>query len=247
MKRTIIFLLALNLVLLSCSTVNPAASTSGVSDATAAIQFPAETFVPSSQAITSDTPVAASVTSTMTATSVPTEEMVLPSGMPVISAPEEWYSTEMDVDNLHAVIFSHQNPEDEASSVDDFAIAALVTAPLPDGSDPAALQAGLAENLSSYNGDDLEGMLSAAQSLELIDLVSAEEIVLDEARLDTLGGIPALLMDGRMAYEGQDLRVQTWLCWTREIFLAYYQFAENENWQTYAASFDFARNSIQFP
>jgi hypothetical protein len=237
MKKTIILIcLVLTLLLSACltGTVTTAPTTSQPLN-----NLPADTIsaatLPPGQAHES------------TEVVVVVEPSSMPASSPSITPPQDWFVSEMDVQNMHSIVVANQDVAVAEESFSGLAAAALVTTPLSEGSDPQALLGGMAESLPTYTNEDFVGLLTVADQIGLIDLSSDPAITFTDAHMDTLAGLPAVFMDGSIGYPNSNVRVQVWLCWTANLFVAYYQAAENQSWQTYAASFDTARNSIVFP
>jgi hypothetical protein len=158
-----------------------------------------------------------------------------------MSVPYGWYSTVVELERLEALIFIKQNPADLAEFDDpdlalplDFVAGALVITPLPDGSDAETLSESMLDAISELTGDDLDAMLLPLDQAGLIDYTAVAGAELLQAAADTLAGMPAIMMDGMVIFVDDlppQLRVQVWLTWTEDSFVAYYALAAEQAWQ----------------
>jgi hypothetical protein len=165
-----------------------------------------------------------------------------PSGVGEIamSVPYGWYSVVVELERLEALIFVEQDPSDLAEFDDpdlalplDFAAGALIITPLPDGSDAETLSESMLDAIPELTGDDLDAMLLPLDQAGLIDYTAVAGAELLQATADTLAGMPALMMDGLVTFVDDlppELRVQVWLTWTEESFVAYYALAAEMAW-----------------
>lgn len=176
------------------------------------------------------------------ATATATDTLPTPSGVGGIamSVPYGWYSTVVELDRLEALIFVEQDPDDLAEFDDpdlalplDFAAGALIITPLPDGSDAETLSESMLDAIPELTGDDLDAMLLPLDQAGLIDYTAVAGAELMQAAADTLAGMPALMMDGIATFVDDlppQLRVQVWLTWTEESFVAFYALAAEQAW-----------------
>jgi hypothetical protein len=186
---------------------------------------------------------------------VPPTEAPAPTAAPFsMTPPDGWYVTHTQVDNLQATICINQDPENLQVSSEDafppgFAAIALVTSPMPSGSNAEAMVAGMEDALSSYRSEDLRGMLMAAEKIGLIDLTNAENVSLDKVKIDELGGYPALVMNGTLQFPNgsSQMKTQVWLTWVEQTFVVFYKFTGANDWDTMQPIFNTARDSINLP
>ncbi len=176
------------------------------------------------------------------ATATATDTLPTPSGVGGIAmtVPYGWYSSVVELERLEALIFVEQDPADLAEFDDpdlalplDFAAGALIITPLPDGSDAETLSESMLDAIPELTGDDLDAMLLPLDQAGLIDYTAVEGAELLQAAADTLAGMPALMMDGLVSFVDDlppQLRVQVWLTWTEESFIAYYALAAEQAW-----------------
>jgi len=190
------------------------------------------------------------------ATAVPPTEAPIPTAaLFTLTPPEGWYVSYTQVDNLRATICINQDPENlevssEGAFPAGFAAIALVTSPVPAGSDAAAMVAGMEDALSSYRNEDLRGMLMAAEKIGIIDLTSADSVTLDKVKIDELGGYPALVMNGTLQFPNggsSQIKTQVWLTWVDQTFVVFYKLCGTNDWNTMQPVFNMARDSITLP
>jgi len=188
-------------------------------------------------------------------TDIPPTEAPAPTAAPfTMKPPKGWYVSNTQVDNLQAMICINQDPDSLQVSSEDafppgFAAVALVTSPMPAGSDAAAMVAGMEDALSSYRSEDLRGMLMAAEKIGLIDLTNADNVTLDKVKIDELGGYPALVMNGTLQFPNgsSQMKTQVWLTWVEQTFVVFYKFTGANDWDTMQPIFNTARDSINLP
>jgi hypothetical protein len=196
---------------------------------------------------------------TATATSpAPTATVTIPtpSGVDGIAmeVPDGWYSALVELENLEALIFIQQDPSDLAEFDDpdlalplDFAAGALILTPLPEGSDAETLSESMLSAVPDLTGDDLDAMLLPLDQSGLIDFTAVEGATVLEARVDSLAGMQAMMMDGLVAFVDDlppALRVQVWLTWTEYTFVAYYAMAAEQAWPDAQAPLNAALESV---
>jgi hypothetical protein len=171
--------------------------------------------------------------------------------------PGDWFFTPVETGDVAALVFTPLDPallaafEDPGWAVPpDFAIAALVRSPLPEGADPAALTAGIDASLASFSDADLASLLSGAGRIGLIDLTALETITLSTAERAEIGGRPAIAVRGEAGF-GPDLepalRLMVHLTWTDEAFLTYYALASASAWDANLPHFNSSLESIELP
>jgi hypothetical protein len=154
--------------------------------------------------------------------------------------PEDWYSAHVELERLEALIFMQLDPVELTEYDDpdlavplDYAAGALIITPLPEGSDAQTLSEVMMSAIPDLTGDDLDAMLLALDLAGLIDYTAVASAQLLRAGADTLAGIPALMMDGMVTFVDElppELRVQVWLTWTEDSFVAYYALAAEQAW-----------------
>ena len=171
--------------------------------------------------------------------------------------PGDWFFTTVETGDIAALVFTPLDPallaafEDPGWAVPpNFAIAALVRSPLPEGADPAALTAGIDASLASFSDADLASLLSGAGRIGLIDLTALETITLIAAERAEIGGRPAIAVRGEAGF-GPDLepalRLMVHLTWTDEAFLTYYALASASAWEANLPHFNSSLESIELP
>lgn len=185
-----------------------------------------------------------------------TDTIPTPSGVGGIamSVPFGWYSTVVELDHLEALIFVMQDPADLAEFDDpdlalplDFVAGALIITPLPDGSDAETLSQSMLDSIPELTGDDLDAMLLPLDQAGLIDYTAVAGAELLQAADDTLAGTPALMMDGTVTFVDElppQLRVQVWLTWTEQSFVAFYALAAEQVWADAEAPLIAARETV---
>lgn len=185
-----------------------------------------------------------------------TDTIPTPSGVGgiAISVPYGWYSTVVELEHLEALIFVQQDPADLAEFDDpdlalplDFAAGALIITPLPDGSDPETLSESMLTAVPELTGDDLDAMLLPLDQAGLIDFTAVAGAQLLRADVDTLAGMQALMMDGMVTFVDDlppRLRVQVWLTWTEDSFVAYYALAAEQAWPDAEAPLAAAHDTV---
>jgi hypothetical protein len=154
--------------------------------------------------------------------------------------PEDWYSAQVELERLQALIFMRLDPDDLAEFDDpdlalplDYAAGALIITPLPEDSDAQTLSEAMLSAIPDLTGDDLDAMLLALDQAGLIDYTAVASVQLLRAGADTLAGLPALMMDGMVTFVDElppELRAQVWLTWTEASFVAYYALAAEQAW-----------------
>jgi hypothetical protein len=174
-----------------------------------------------------------------------------------IEIPEDWYWTQVDTDGLEGLLFVVLEPDEleefddpELALPADFAGGALVITPLPGGSDPEAMQAGMTASLPELSGQDLEGMLIGADRVGLINLIAIDYAILDRAWSDEISSRPAIVMEGAVHFLDNQppvIQTQIWLTWTHDAFIAYYAMSTSSTWPDVVSSFDAARGSLNIP
>lgn len=172
-----------------------------------------------------------------------------------LHVPEDWYYAQIDHERMTALVFVQQDPEELGEFNDpdlalplDYAAGAVVITPLPEGSDPEALRQAMIDSVADLTGDDFDAMVLALDQVGLIDYTAVDGAVLSDAWVDVLASLPAVVMDGTVRFEDElppELRIQVWLTWTDERFVAYYAVATTEVWPGVEASLATTRESIE--
>jgi hypothetical protein len=174
-----------------------------------------------------------------------------------ISLPEGWFYAYVENEHFDSLVFTQQDPA-ELSEFDDpqlalpldFAAGALVLTPLPEGSDPQALQNALLEGISELDEDDFEAMLFALDQVGLINYAAVDHATLLTASAGEMAARPALVLDGTLYFEDDlppALRVQIWLAVTQDAWLAFYGLAAEKAWPGVQPALAQTQNSIQLP
>jgi hypothetical protein len=168
--------------------------------------------------------------------------------------PEYWYSAQIELERLQALIFVQQDPEVMAEFNDpdlalplDYAAGALIITPLPEGSDPETMSDAFLSDIPNLTADDLDAMLLPLDQAGLIDYTVVEGVELLRAWADTLAGLPAVVMDGTASFTDDmppELRIQVWLTWTDASFVAFYALAAAPAWADAEAPLIAALESI---
>ena len=173
-----------------------------------------------------------------TATEPPPQPITLDDISLVI--PEDWYWAQVELERLEGLIFVQNDPDELAEFDDpdlalplDYAAGALIITPLPQGSDAETLSEAMLSALADLTGDDLDAMLLPLDQAGLIDHSAVEGVQLLQARADMLAGLPALAMDGTATFADDlppELRIQVYLTWTEDSFVAFYALAAEQAW-----------------
>jgi hypothetical protein len=168
--------------------------------------------------------------------------------------PEGWHVAQVSLERLEALIFVQQDPDMLAEFDDpdlavplDYAAGALIITPLPEGSDAETLSESMLSAVVDLTGDDLDATLLALDQAGLIDYTAVEGAQLLQADIDTLAGIPALMMDGTVTFADElppDLRIRVWLTWTDDSFIVYYALASEMAWPDAEAPLVAAHGSV---
>jgi hypothetical protein len=171
--------------------------------------------------------------------------------------PLNWYSTTIDQPNLAGYLFVKHDPANLASFDDptlavpaDFAGGALINTPLPPEADADNLQANMEANLSKMTDQDFEAMLIGADQIGLINLAAVSHGRLHQAQLDTLGGQPAILLEGTIHFAEEQppiLLGQIWLTWTGKSFTTFYALGTEAIWPSIKSELEDARQSFILP
>jgi hypothetical protein len=163
-----------------------------------------------------------------------------PTGFHGLIVPEDWFFTTVESGEIEAVVFTPLDPaalaafdDPELAVPPDFVIAALVRSPLPAGSDPDALQAGMEASLANFTSADLSSLLAGADRIGLIDLAAIETITVESAERGELGGRPAIAVRGAADFgpdSGPGVQLLVLLAWTEDAFFTFYGIAAEAAW-----------------
>jgi hypothetical protein len=250
-RRDVLFtLLGIALLLPACATPAPTVTPmAAVIEQTSATQTPPPTVRPSltPPPIPTDSAEAPLAPAT-------SESMVEPQTAAGITIPNGWFSTPIQVGEMSGVVFVQQDPtllaafDDPALAVPaDFAGGALISTDLPAGTEAGNLEAGMEANLASLGDQDFEAMLLAADRAGLINIAAVDHTVLQEARLDTMAGRPAMVMVGTIHFLDDQppvLQGEVWLSWTEDAFVTYYALAAETAWSQVEEDFAETRQSL---
>jgi hypothetical protein len=169
--------------------------------------------------------------------------------------PEDWYFAQIDHERMTGLVFVQQDPEELGEFIDpdlalplDYAAGAVVITPLPEGSDPEALRQAMIDSVPDLAGDDFDAMVLALDQVGMLDYTAVDAATLSDAWVDVLASLPAVVMDGVVIFEDAlppELRIQVWLTWTGERFVAYYAVATAQAWPGVEAALATARDSME--
>ena len=174
-----------------------------------------------------------------------------------LTVPDGWFHLAVDDGDVSAVVFTPLDPAALTTFDDpvwmvppDFTIAALARSPLPPGTDPAALQAGMAQSIESLSDADLESLLAGADRIGILDLSALASVTLTGAELSALGGRPSIAIHGEANF-GPDrepaLRILIHLTWTEAAFFTFYGITSAAAWERVQLPLNQSLESIELP